>query len=459
VPAPVHDGLVKGLGLILALMAIIVILQNRYPVAQAIRRAAARANGRFQSYARRLADLWHFLATLYIGAIYAVWAIPVAGGAKFMLRATVATIVILVLARTVSSLLRRSINRAFALSQEVKTRFPMLEPRANRYLPVLHATLRALVAIVTVLALLQAWGLETMNWIVSDIGRRLLASLISIGAVIVGTVLVWELVNGTIERYMAQTATDGRQIALSARARTLLPLARSVLLIVIMVMATLIVLSELGVNIAPLLAGAGIIGVAIGFGSQKLVQDVITGAFILFEDTIAVGDVVNLGSHGGVVEALSIRAIRLRDIQGSLHTVPFSAVGTVINMSRDFAYALFDIGIAYGADADRVMGVIEDLGRDMAEDSEFGSQILAPLEMMGLDRFDASSVVIRARFKTVAMKQWAVGREFNRRLKRRFDDLGIEIPFPQMTVWMANPAPAPVAAEPAPGVPPSPRAG
>ena len=430
---------VKGLGLMLAVLAVVLVLQNREPVAAAISRAAKRLGERMRGLAQRVAEIWHVLAVLYIAAIYLVWAIPVKGGAEFMLRATVLTVVILVLARALGGLLRGAIDRGFAISQEARNRFPLLEARANRYLPAVHLALRGVVSIVAVLALLQAWGVNTFAWVSSDIGRHILSSAVSIAAVLTAAVVVWELVAGAIERYLSPPPGEAGPVARSARARTLLPLARSALFILMAVMVTLIVLSELGVNIAPLLAGAGVVGIAIGFGSQKLVQDVITGVFILFENTIAVGDVVKLdSSHSGSVEAISIRAIRLRDAKGSVHTIPFSAVGTVINMTREFAYAVFEVAVAYSEDTDRIAVVLGELGADLRADPEFGPMVLDNVEVLGVDRFEASSVIVSARVKTLPLKQWSVSREFNRRIKRRFDQLGIEFPASQTTVWLAR---------------------
>ncbi|HSV27977.1 MAG TPA: mechanosensitive ion channel domain-containing protein, partial [Candidatus Omnitrophota bacterium] len=439
-PRAGFNAVVKGLGFAIAAMLVVFILQNRAQVADALRRAADRWDWgrRMQAVTGRLADIWHVLAMGYVGAAYAVWAIPVRGGFDYMLRATLLTVAILAVAGIASAMIKRAIDRAFAVSQEAKDRFPLIEARANRYLPVLHLAFRSVVVAASLLAVLQAWGLETFTWITSDLGRRVIASAISIAAVLAGAALVWELVSGAIERYLGRTDGDGNTVERSARARTLLPLARNALMIALVVLVGLIVLSELGVNIAPLLAGAGVIGIAIGFGSQKLVQDVITGAFILFEDTIAVGDVVKLDTHAGAVEAMSIRAIRLRDANGNVHTVPFSAVGTVVNMSREFAFAVMDVGVAYDEDTDRVTEVLKEVGADMQADPEFGPQVVEPLEVLGVERFDASAVVIRARFKTQPLKQWAVMREFNRRMKKRFDALGIEIPFPQTTVWIGK---------------------
>ena len=220
-----------------------------------------------------------------------------------------------------------------------------------------------------------------------------------------------------------------------ARIRTLLPLMRNVVRIVLLVLVTLIVLSEFGINIGPLLAGAGIVGIAVSFGAQSLVKDVISGFFILLEDTISIGDVVELGGRDGVVESMSIRSIRMRDLRGHVHTVPFGEVATVLNMTKDYAHALIEAGIAYREDVDDVMEVLRAIGDDMQADEEFGPSILEPLEVLGLNSFGASSVNIRVRLKTVPMKQWAVRREFQRRMKRVFDERGIEIPFPHQTVY------------------------
>ncbi|MDA8231453.1 MAG: mechanosensitive ion channel [Magnetospirillum sp.] len=422
-----HLLLLKALGLAVAAMAMIFVLQNRQPVAAALRRTAKRFGPRMEAVIGHAADIWHILTASYIAGVYMVWAVPVQGGAEFILRATVLTVVILAVARAVVTVLQRSVDRGFAISHEAKERFPSLEARANRYLPALHTLLRGGVGTVTVLGLLQAWGIGSLTWLNSDAGRRLLASAISIVAVLLGALIVWELVSGAIERYLSSTDSNGCRIQRSARARTLLPLARNALMIVIVVMAALIVLSQLGINIAPLLAGAGIVGIAVGFGSQKLVQDVITGAFILFEDTIAVGDVVKLDSHSGTVEAISIRAIRLRDGNGAIHTIPFSAVGTVVNMSREFAYAVFEVGVAYSEDTDRVTETLTAVGAELCSDPAFAPLVADRLEVQGVERFDGSAVVVKARLKTQPMKQWAVTREFNRRMKMAFDVAGIKM--------------------------------
>jgi len=211
---------------------------------------------------------------------------------------------------------------------------------------------------------------------------------------------------------------------------------------VIIVMTSLIVLSHIGIDIAPLLAGAGVVGVAIGFGSQALVKDVITGLFILMEDQIAVGDVVDVGKeHAGVVEAISVRTIRLRDQAGAVHTVPFSEVTSVKNLTRDFAYAVARITIPNSEDIDRVVDVLHEVSEELMADATLRPLILDPFDYQGVDAFDAvsGSVVLLVRIRTIAGKQWVVGRAFNRLVKIAFDKNGIHPPEPAPTTIVLQP--------------------
>lgn len=287
-------------------------------------------------------------------------------------------------------------------------------------------------------SLLGQWGGGAAKWLSQGIGPRLIGGIISILSALVIAYALWRLVAGAIHRYLERTDRDGNAIERSRRVRTLLPLLRLVVRVVLTVMVALIILSELGVNIAPLLAGAGVVGIAVGFGAQKLVQDIITGIFILIEDTISIGDVVRIDAvHAGTVESMSIRALKLRDASGSLHSIPFSSVGSVTNMSKEFAFAVFDVAVSYGEDVDRVSAVLNRLGDEMLVEPEWSDKILKPLEVLGLERFDAAAVIVRARFRTKALQQWVVAREFNRRIKMRFDAEGIHFPSPSTTLLMA----------------------
>ena len=419
----------KFVGLVLALLAIMLILQNRTAVANWIGGAEG---GRLTLLRRRLADLWQVLAILYVVVVYLVWAIGMPGGFAYIAQATALSALTVFAAFAITTFGLRAIDRGFALSPEIKARLPGLEGRVNRYLPAIKTVLRSLVWIVAAMIVLQAWGVDILVWLSTPEGRGVLARLSSIVAVVVLAIAGWEMVSAGIERYLSSG-----DVAANQRAQTLLPLIRKVVLVVLCVVVGLTVLSELGINIAPLLAGAGVVGLAVGFGAQTLVKDVITGLFILIEDTVSVGDYVTLGGHEGTVEALSIRSIRLRDPSGTVHTVPFSDVTSVINYTREFAFAVMQIGIGYGEDTDRVSTVIEEVGAELRRDPELAPSILEDLVVQGVDRFDDSAVVIKAKIKTAPGWQWAVRRAFNRLLKQRFDAEGIEIPFPQQTVWFA----------------------
>jgi small conductance mechanosensitive channel len=197
-------------------------------------------------------------------------------------------------------------------------------------------------------------------------------------------------------------------------------------------------LSEMGVAIGPMLTAAGVVGIAVGFGAQQLVQDVINGFFLLLDDQIRVGDVVKIGDRGGLVEKINLRITVLRDLEGNVHFIRNGQIGIVTNMTKEYSRYVFDVGVAYREDVDRVMEVMHEVHEELRADGHFGALILEPLEMLGLDRFEDSAVIVRARTKTKALSQWEVAREYNRRLKRRFDELSIEIPFPHRTVYMGQ---------------------
>lgn len=227
------------------------------------------------------------------------------------------------------------------------------------------------------------------------------------------------------------------------RANTLTQVIRDVARVLILAVGTMMVLSEVGIDLKPLLAAAGLGGLAIGFGAQSLVKDVISGFFILLEDSIAVGDVVEIAGVSGVVEEVKLRAITLRDVSGSVHIVPNGIVDRVKNMTKGYSYYVFDIGVAYREDVDHVMAVLVEIAAELRADPVYAADILDPLEMLGLDRFDDSAVIIRCRLKTVPTQQWRIGREMNRRIKKTFDAKGIEIPFPHRTLYWGQPGQVP----------------
>ena len=205
--------------------------------------------------------------------------------------------------------------------------------------------------------------------------------------------------------------------------------------VVIFIVVIYMVLENHGFNVAPLLAGAGIVGLAFGFGGQYLIRDLINGLFILIEGQYRINDVVKIGEYGGLVEDINLRITTLRDLGGRVIIIPNGEIKTVVNYTREYAQALFDVGVAYKESVDQVMDVIKEVGNEMRKDPYFSKLILDDLEMFGVDEFSDSAVIIKFRLKTLPIKQWEVMREFRRRLKNRFDELGIEIPFPHRTLY------------------------
>ena len=219
------------------------------------------------------------------------------------------------------------------------------------------------------------------------------------------------------------------------RVETLMNIMRSIGKILIWGIFFMILLKKLGVDIGPILAGAGILGLAVGFGAQELVRDVISGFFMLLENQIRTGDVAIINGTGGLVEKIELRTTTLRDFSGTMHIFQNGKINTISNMTMEWSAMTFDIGVAYKEDTDRVVSIMKEVGKALQEDPEFAEHIIEPLEVFGVDRFANSAVIIKARVKTKPIMQWTVGREYRRRLKKAFDEKGIEIPFPHTTVY------------------------
>jgi len=247
----------------------------------------------------------------------------------------------------------------------------------------------------------------------------------------VSVVLLQRLVRGVrrrVERRLGETEGSGR-------AATLGRVVRYLIAVIVSAVAIMLVLGEVGVSLAPILGAAGVAGLAIGFGAQSLVKDYFTGFFILFEDQIRTGDVVTVAGISGAVEDITLRHVRLRDYDGNTHFVPNSLITTVTNMSRYYAYAVMDVGVAYRENVDEVIELLRDVGARMRADAALAGLIEDDLEIAGVDKLDASAVVIRCRFRVAPLQQWTVRREFLRRMKADFDARGIEFPFPHITIY------------------------
>lgn len=270
------------------------------------------------------------------------------------------------------------------------------------------------------------------QWAVTT-GFRVMIVVVLLTVGMRGVDLLVEKLFGTIFQKIKKR--DGE---FEKRTNTLTGIIKASLRVVIAGIGIMTLLGILGIEIGPVLAAAGVIGLAVGFGAQKLVEDVISGFFILLEDQIRVGDVVNIAGVGGLVEKVDLRMIVLRDLSGNVHFVRNSKIDVVTNMTKDFSFFVFDIGVAYRENVDEVISVVRQIDEGMRQDPDFKGDILQPIEILGLDKFGDSAMIIKARTKTLPIKQWAVGREFNRRLKMAFDERNIEFPFPHVRLYMGQ---------------------
>ena len=241
---------------------------------------------------------------------------------------------------------------------------------------------------------------------------------------------------------MMLRAGGGSDFELEKRARTITGVVRKGFVAVIWLLALIMVLKEMNFDIRPLLAGAGVVGVALGFGAQSIVKDLISGLFLLMENQIRVNDVAVINGKGGLVEEINLRTTILRGDDGVVHIFQNGNIQSLSNMTREYSYYVFSLSVGYKEDTDRVIDVLRQIAGELMQEEPYNTAILAPLDVMGVDQLADSGVIIKARFKTQPIKQWTVGREMNRRIKRRFQEAQIEIPFPTQTVQLAGCLPA-----------------
>jgi moderate conductance mechanosensitive channel len=373
-----------------------------------------------------LASLWH-VPILLIALVSVVAIIDARGSEKNVLQPSLLSALLLVFTLFVSALLMHVTRRR--------------DTRAHRRAPHLMRLLRFASVLLVLLMWLAFIQLELELWS-GPIARIIKHSamtpsfrhaLVIVIATVFGAWFIWILCDTAILNALGPSSSRNRALDPSVRARTMLPLVRNAVFTTIATLAAIAAAATLGVNLTPLLAGAGVIGLAVGFGAKALVTDLITGLFIIVEETISVGDWIEIdGSHAGIVMDLTIRTVRLRDGQGAVHTIPFSQIKIVKNLSRDFANALFEVRAPFSIDLDEVTRMIVEVGADLQADTRLRNDILAPVEVWGLDRFEANWMIVKGQIKTRPLQQWSVARAFNARLKRKMDEAGIEIPVPHM---------------------------
>lgn len=278
------------------------------------------------------------------------------------------------------------------------------------------------------------------------VARWLLSGGLRIAIIATIAYLVVRMGSAAARRFEREMATGSGLdvIERTKRANTLGRLLQKTLTTIVIGIGLLMVLRELQIDITPVLAGAGILGLAVGFGAQTLVRDIISGFFLIVEDQVRVGDVAVVNGQGGLVEQINLRTIVLRDFEGAVHVFPNGEIRTLANRTKDFSFYVIDLGMAYGEDPDRVAAAVRDAAATLMQDARFQSSILEPVEIVGVDDFADSQVTLRLRIKTVPLKQWEVGRELRKRIATTLQERGIEIPFPQRTIWIREvPRPQP----------------
>ena len=413
------------------------IIRFRRPIAHLIRNQplSRRLTRRALSDSIDLLGTYWWVAALILVAISLVATFVSAGDTSTALRQSLICTVLVVLCMVINGLVRRHAQKP----QRGHKRHALYSERLKSFV----YTLAHLVVWLVFIELgLRVWGLSLIRFTEGD-GHEISVKLFSLGGTLLFAWLIWILSDTAVHHAL----TRSRKGLANARAQTMMPLIRNVLFVTIFIIALIVALANMGMNVTPLLAGAGVIGLAIGFGAQSLVADLITGLFIIIEDSLAIDDYVDVGGHLGTVEGLTIRTVRLRDIDGIVHTIPFSEIKSIKNYSREFGYAIFRVAVPASMDIDTAIKLMRDVGQKMRADPLQRRNIWSPLEFQGVESFESGNAILRARFKTAPIKQWEVSRAFNLSLKRHLDEAGMDLAMPRLSVQVVTAASGPQEAQ------------
>src|SRR5690606_15400385 len=376
-----------------------------------------------------LGQHWHILAIVYLLTLLVVWFANPETALPFMLGATAQSLIAIAIGSLIIGFIGRFVTAGLSLPEDVRQRLPLLEPRLRAFVPGVMTIVRWVVIVGILVAIGQAWGLfDFAGWVGSEEGLAVAGSVVSAALIVLVAIVLHVVVSSWVEYRL--NAKVGR--IPTAREKTLLNLFKNAFTVALAIFALMLALAQIGVNIAPLLAGAGVVGLAIGFGAQKLVQDIITGIFIQFENVMNEGDVVEVAGRSGVVEKLTIRSVTIRDMSGTIHLIPFSSVDQVSNMVRGFSFYVAEIEVAYDSDIAAVKQILQDAFEAVMQ-TEHRNVILDELDLQGLIALTPSAMKLRARIKTLAGKQWGPGRFYSETVKRLFAERGIRTPTPRVS--------------------------
>ena len=421
------------LSLIALLVALVLVLRNRQPVADWI------SNNKAVSERRGLMGFlalhWHWPVIVYLAVLFVIVATRPGGVLIPVLVASGKILLGIIVAMIATGAITRASSKGVRLPETVNARLPLLELRLNRFLPTTLMLVRVLLLLFVIACSADVLGLfDVSGWLDSQLGVHITGIILSTTLTLLVGFAIWLAITSWIDYRLNPEYGN----VPTARETTLLSLMRNAITVAVLIITTMFALSSIGLDIAPLLASAGVLGLAIGFGAQKMVQDIITGVFIQFESAVNVGDVITVSGTTGTVERLTIRSVSLRDVHGTYHIIPFSSVDMVSNFMRDFSYFVCDAGVAYRENVDEVKDAMMDAFDRFTADSSVAKDLLGELEWMGVTEFGDNAVVMRARLKTRPGKQWMTGRAYNAVLKQVFDERGIEMPFPHRTIYFGE---------------------
>lgn len=418
--------------------AVRIIWNKRGEVRQRLElRAETASNAFFSTLYRIVGRLWHWIGIAYFTALLIATQINQQSALPFMAQATGRTLIVAGLATMLAAALSSLMTRQITLSDDLRKRLPMLEQRLNSHIPGAIRLVRAIILVIAALLVLDAWrAFDLSQWLYSPEGRNVISTLVHVAVILLVAMGIWTVVASIIESRLNDDGPAGRT---TERQKTLLALFRSAALAVIATLTVMVILSQIGVEIGPLIAGAGVVGLAIGFGAQKLVQDVITGVFIQIENGMNHNDVVEVAGIFGTVEKITIRSVSIRTLDGGYHLIPFSAIDTVSNHMRDFGYHYGEYAIAYDADVDEAILHLHEAYEELMQDPGLAGMVLDKIEIPGVTSLHERGYNIRVLIKTVPGMQWAVQRGFNRLVRKRFAEAGIDLPYPQTVLHFARP--------------------
>jgi small-conductance mechanosensitive channel len=413
--------------------------QVRAPIAAHIRGAGVSA------LRRLLAALWPHLMTAYVLLLLGIVTVEQMSGRARAGRAGILSLLVLVAMPLVAMGLRWLLARRMSAGRA--------DGALTSFVPVLHRAVNIVVTVAGVLVIVNLWNLDLTGLATRGVGALVTGALTDIGLTLLLAYLVWQLAKTAIDRRIAREAgprgvSDPGEIGGTgaSRMKTLLPLARGTIFAVLCVMSVLTVLAALGVNIGPLLAGAGVVGLAIGFGAQTLVRDIISGAFYLMDDAFRLGEYIDVGDAKGTVEKIGIRSMHLRHHRGPINVVPYGAIRRMTNQSRDWVVEKLEFRLTYDTDITKVKKIIKKIGQELAADPEMGPHILQPLKSQGVLAMEDSAMLVKAKFVAMPGEQFVIMREAYQRIKKAFDEAGIEFAHRQVTVFVPPGATGSVAA-------------